>query len=113
PLAPPPIALADPAPGTPLMCAEGSCGGCVPCLACVLAPACPEPLLPHMAPRGFCCYTRAEYLFWWLAPQDSPQLFIYPVRDGTRAVTADSIDNEQRVGGRVTLGHWLNFDQNL
>lgn len=118
---PPGAPLIDPAPGTPLVCTDGSCatGTCTDCTPC--ATACPsvcQPPLEHKypchAPKGYCVYGNAEFLYWFFKNQPSPVLLNVGNREGgTDAITASDIDNEERIGVRGTFGFWINHQHTL
>ena len=101
-----PEPMLNPVPGTPLWCEDGSCssGEC--------APEC-QPNIPHRTPRGYKGYAKGEFLYWFIRPQESPVLFNVTVPRGVRAIEAQEVDNEERMGGRLTLGYWFNCDQTL
>ncbi|MCI0381172.1 MAG: BBP7 family outer membrane beta-barrel protein [Gemmataceae bacterium] len=65
---------------------------------------------PYCAPCGHRCYGKGEFLFWWLREQESPALFTFQTGQGPAVIDANDIDNEQRIGVRLTLGRWLDPD---
>ena len=59
---------------------------------------------PHRGPIGYRWYTAAEYLqYLYVRPQQTPTLLLV---DGV-AVSASDIDAKDRLGGRFTIGRWL------
>ncbi len=65
---------------------------------------------PYCAPCGHRTYAKGEFLFWWLREQESPALFTFQTGLGAGINDANDIDNEQRIGVRLTLGRWLDPD---
>jgi hypothetical protein len=71
-------------------------------------------------PCGYIVYGSAEALFWWMRDSRLPPLLtISPpsvaggVAPGTRVLYGDnSVAPQERIGGRFTVGMWLNECQN-
>jgi hypothetical protein len=120
--------------------ATGPCceGGFLPrwcrlCWACLRDPTCEDGLQPHWwLPlwRPGECFNRpydiwgsGEYLFWWIKNSSVPPLVTTsPVgtdramagvlgTDSTSVLFGGPINNEERSGGRFTLGFWFDGDQ--
>ncbi len=71
-------------------------------------------------PCGYILYGSAEALFWWIKDSrlpplltESPPTVTGAVAPGTRIVYGDnSVAPQDRIGGRFTVGAWLNECQN-
>jgi hypothetical protein len=100
-------------PGQDAACG-GTCYGNSPCPCC----DCQQ----DATPEGERFWGSAEYLFGWIKSSPVPALVTASNvgsnailgRNGTTVLFGGSpVDNEERQGGRFTLGYWLNCDQSL
>lgn len=85
----------EPVCGMPLMC-DVDCHG--------------QPLVDReldRQPRGYCAYLRLDFLRWWVDQQTSPTLANATSIQGTRAISAGTFDNGERIGTRSTVGFWV------
>jgi hypothetical protein len=87
----------DPACGPDACCPDACCGGaCPPC--------------EGDSRCGNRVYGSAEYLLWWIRDSKVPVLATTGP-GGAILFGGDSIDNEERSGGRFTAGYWFDCCQ--
>ncbi len=105
------VAPPVPAPGSPLWSNDP---------ACYAHPACPPPCeldVPWCAPRGHRFYGQAAYLFWFVRQQEAPALLSLGQvgQPGSRVVGDGGLqfETQERQGGRINLGVWLNRCQTV
>jgi hypothetical protein len=95
--------LTDPPPGSPLTCE-----------APPPAPA-PPPADPG-EPQGYRFYGSVEFLYFWMKRGSVPPLVATgPLNGSGGAVLLDqtTFDDEERLGARATVGHWLDGAQRV